>query len=227
MAGRERVMPLKPKYRLVIAEDHTILRAGLLALLSTRPEYEVVGEAGDGREAIKVVEKQQPDLLLLDLSMPRTNGLEALVEIKRVSASTRVLVLTAHRTEDYVFSALQAGADGYLLKDSSAEELFLALRSVLNGERYLAPGITLTVVNGYLGSKEAPVMRSSYDELTVREREILKLVAEGYKTREIGEYLCISPKTVEKHRANLMERLQLRRVSALTAYAIEKGLVSK
>ena len=220
-------MPLKPKYRLVIAEDHTILRAGLLALLSTRPEYEVVGEAGDGREAIKVVEKQQPDLLLLDLSMPRTNGLEALVEIKRVSASTRVLVLTAHRTEDYVFSALQAGADGYLLKDSSAEELFLALRSVLNGERYLAPGITLTVVNGYLGSKEAPVMRSSYDELTVREREILKLVAEGYKTREIGEYLCISPKTVEKHRANLMERLQLRRVSALTAYAIEKGLVSK
>lgn len=220
-------MTTKGQYRLVIVEDHAILRAGLIALLATRPEYEVVGEAGDGREAVRVTEKQQPDLVLLDLSMPRTNGLEALKELKRVSEQSRVLVLTAHKTEDYVFTALQAGADGYLLKDSTAEELFMAIKTVLNGERYLAPGITMTVVNGYLGAKEAPAFQSSYDDLTSREREILKLVGEGYKTREIAEYLCISPKTVEKHRANLMERLQLHGVSALTAYAIEKGLVSK
>ena len=220
-------MPPKEKQRLVIAEDHIILRAGLIALLATRPEFEVVGEASDGREAIRMAEKLQPDLVLLDLSMPRTNGLEALKEIKRVSEKSRVLVLTAHKTEDYVFTALQAGADGYLLKDATSEELFLAIRSVMSGERYLSPGITLTVVNGYLGAKEAPAYQSTFDDLTTREREILKLVAEGYKTREIAEYLCISPKTVEKHRANLMERLQLRGVSALTAYAIEKGLVSK
>jgi DNA-binding NarL/FixJ family response regulator len=217
----------KRKHRLVIAEDHAILRAGLVALLATREDYEVVGEAGDGREAIREAEKHQPDLVLLDLSMPRTNGLEALKDIKRVSEGSRVLVLTAHKTEDYVFTALQAGADGYVLKDSSADELFLAIRSVLNGERYLAPGITLAVVNGYLGGKDSMPARSTLDDLTPREREILKLVAEGYKTREIGDYLCISPKTVEKHRANLMERLNLRGVSALTSYAIEKGLVSK
>jgi len=217
----------KRKHRLVIAEDHAILRAGLIALLATREEYEVVGEASDGREAVRAAEKHQPDLVLLDLSMPRTNGLEALKEIKRASEGSRVLVVTAHKTEDYVFTALQAGADGYILKDSSADELFLAIRSVLNGERYLAPGITLAVVNGYLGSKDPTSTRSSFDELTPREREILKLIAEGYKTREIGDYLCISPKTVEKHRANLMERLNLHGVSALTTYAIEKGLVSK
>jgi DNA-binding NarL/FixJ family response regulator len=220
-------MALAGEFSLVIVEDHAILRAGLISLLSTRPEYVVVGEAGDGREAAREVEKHQPDLVLLDLSMPRTNGLEALKEIKRVSGKSRVLVLTAHKTEDYVFTALQAGADGYLLKDSSSEELFTAIRSVLNGERYLAPGITTAVVNGYLSAKAAPAFQSPFDELTPREREILKLIAEGYKTRQIADYLCISPKTVEKHRANLMERLQLHGVSALTTYAIEKGLVSK
>ena len=220
-------MTLPGKYRLVIVEDHLLLRAGLIALLATQPEWEVVGEAGDGHEAVRVVEKQQPDLVLLDLSMPRTNGLEAMKELKRVSEKSRILVVTAHKTEDYVFTALQAGADGYILKDSSAEEFFLAIRTVLNGGRYLAPEITTTVVNGYLGAKERPTFQSTLNELSSREREVLKLIAEGHKSREIAEYLCISPKTVEKHRANLMERLQLHGVSALTTYAIEKGLVSK
>lgn len=220
-------MAQESRYRLVIAEDHTILREGLKALLASRPDLEVVGEATDGREAVRCAEDLKPDLLMLDLSMPRSNGLEALKEIKRISPQTKVLVLTVHKTEDYVFTALQAGADGYVLKDSSASELTLAVRSVLNGERYLGPAIAGTVVSGYLGSKDASLTRPAFDELSTREREVLKLIAEGYRTKDIAEYLCISPKTVEKHRANLMDRLKLHTVPALTAYAIEKGLVTK
>lgn len=214
-------------YRVVIAEDHTILREGLKALLASRPELQVVGEAPDGREAVLRAEELKPDLMMLDLSMPKSNGLEALKDIKRLSPDTKVLVLTVHKTEDYVFTALQAGADGYVLKDSSSAELMLAIRSVLNGERYLAPSIASTVVSSYLGSLTGTVSRPSFDDLSSREREVLKLIAEGYRTKNIAEYLCISPKTVEKHRANLMDRLNLRTVSALTTYAIDKGLVTK
>lgn len=220
-------MALEQRYRLVIAEDHTILREGLKALLAARQGLEVVGEATDGREAVRCVEDLKPDLLMLDLSMPRSNGLEVLKEIKRANPKTRVLVLTVHKTEDYVFTALQAGADGYVLKDSSASELMLAVGSVLNGERYLSPAIASTVVSGYLGAKDGTALRPAFDELSTREREVLKLIAEGYRTREIAVYLCISPKTVEKHRANLMDRLKLHTVPALTAYAIEKGLITR
>ncbi len=220
-------MVAERKHRLVIAEDHTILREGLRSLMLAMPDLEVVGEATDGREAVRCAETLQPDLMLLDLSMPRSSGLEALKEIKRVSPATKVLILTVHKTEDYVFTALQAGADGYMLKDSTAAELMHAVRSVLNGERYLAPAIANTVVSGYLGAKDPTALRPSFDELTTREREVLKLIAEGYRTKDMAEYLCISPKTVEKHRANLMDRLQLRTVSALTIYAIEKGLLTR
>lgn len=215
------------RHRIVIAEDHTILREGLKALLATRPELDVIGEATDGREAVRCAEELKPDLMLLDLSMPRYNGLEALKEIKRLSPLTRVLVLTVHKTEDYVFTALQAGADGYVLKDSTAAELLLAVQSVLDGKRYLAPAIATTVVSGYLGAKDGTPLRPGFDDLSSREREVLKLIAEGCRTKDIAEYLCISPKTVEKHRANLMDRLNLHTVSALTTYAIEKGLVTK
>lgn len=218
--------PTGAKHRLVIAEDHAILRDGLCALFRERPDLEVVAEATDGLEAVRCAQVHQPDLMLLDLSMPRSSGLEALAEIKRASPATKVLVLTVHKTEDYVFTALQAGADGYVLKDSSAPELLLAVRSVLAGERYLGPAIASQVISGYLG-KEGPGLRSAFADLTSREREVLKLIAEGYRNREIGEVLCISPKTVEKHRASLMDKLDLRTVPALTAYAIEKGLVSK
>jgi DNA-binding NarL/FixJ family response regulator len=214
-------------YRIVLAEDHTILREGLKALLISQPDLQVVGEASDGREAVRCAEELHPDLMILDLSMPRFNGLEALKEIKRVSAATKVVVLTVHKTEDYVFTALQAGADGYVLKDSTSTELMIAIRSILNGERYLAPAVATTVVSGYLGSRKDGTLTPSFGDLTSREREVLKLIAEGYRTKEIGTLLCISPKTVEKHRANLMDRLDLHTVSALTAYAIERGLVNK
>lgn len=214
-------------HRIVLAEDHTILREGLKALLASQVGLQVVGEATDGREAVRCAEELKPDLMMLDLSMPRSNGLEAMKDIKRVSPQTKVLVLTVHKTEDYVFTALQGGADGYVLKDSSAAELMLAIRSVLNGERYLAPAIASTVVSGYLSSKDEALLKPSFKNLSSREREVLKLIAEGYRTKDIAEYLCISPKTVEKHRANLMDRLDLHTVSALTTYAIEKGLVTK
>lgn len=223
----EVIMAHEGPHRLVIAEDHTILREGLKALIAAHADLEVVGEAQDGREAVRRVVELKPDLLLLDLSMPRSNGLEALKEIKRSSPRTKVLVLTVHKTEDYVFMALREGADGYVLKDASAAELIIAVRSVVDGQRYLGPAVASAVVSRYLGSRDPGSLRSAFDDLSTREREVLKLIAEGYRTKQIATYLCISPKTVEKHRASLMDRLGMHTVPSLTAYAIEKGLVTK
>ena len=218
---------MPPRYRIVIAEDHTILREGLRSLLSSNPNFEIVGEAEDGREAIRCVEKLKPNLILTDLSMPRMNGMEAIKEIKRESPETKVLVLTVHKAEEYILAAFRAGADGYLLKDSTHAELVMAVNKVLSGKHYISPEISEKVVEGYLEGKKALKSKTSWETLTQREREILKLIAEGYKNKEIADELCISAKTVEKHRANLMEKLNLHNAQALTAFAIEKGLVSK
>jgi len=218
---------MAPKYRIVIAEDHTILREGLRALLSSSPDFEIVGEAEDGREAIRCVEKFKPNLILTDLSMPRMNGMDAIREIRRRAPETKILVLTVHKTEEYILATLKAGADGYLLKDSTHGELLAAVRHVLSGKHYISPGISDKVLDGYLEGRKTLKTRTSWETLTAREREILKLIAEGYKNKEIADDLCISVKTVEKHRANLMEKLNLHNVQALTTYAIEKGLVSR
>jgi DNA-binding NarL/FixJ family response regulator len=218
---------MNQKSRIVIAEDHTILREGLRALLSSNPGFEVVGEAGDGREAIRCVEKFKPNLILTDLSMPKMNGMEAIREIRRVSPETKILVLTVHRAEEYILATFRAGADGYLLKDSTHAELLMAVKKVLSGKHYISPEISERVIEGYLEGKKTLKPRTSWETLTQREREILKLIAEGYKNKEIAEDLCISVKTVEKHRANLMEKLDLHSIQALTAFAIEKGLVSR
>ncbi len=218
---------MNAKYRIVIAEDHTILREGLRSLLSANPDFEIVGEAEDGREAIRCVEKFKPNLVLTDLSMPRMNGMDAIREIKRRSPETKVLVLTVHKGEEYILATLQAGADGYLLKDSTHAELMVAVKHVLSGRRYISPGISDKVLEGYLEGRKTLKTRTPWETLTPREREILKLIAEGYKNKEIADDLCISVKTVEKHRSNLMEKLNLHNVQALTTYAIEKGLVSR
>jgi DNA-binding NarL/FixJ family response regulator len=218
---------MSPKYRIVIAEDHTILREGLRALLSSSPDFEIVGEAEDGREAIRCVEKLKPHLVLTDLSMPRMNGMDAIREIRRRAPETKILVLTVHKTEEYILATLRAGANGYLLKDSTHAELLAAVRHVLSGKHYISPGISDKVLDGYLDGRKTLKTRTSWETLTQREREILKLIAEGYKNKEIADDLCISVKTVEKHRANLMEKLNLHNVQALTTYAIEKGLVSR
>jgi DNA-binding NarL/FixJ family response regulator len=215
------------KVRIVIAEDHTILREGLRSLLSSDPNFEIVGEAEDGREAIRCVEKLKPDLILTDLSMPRMNGMEAIKEIRRVSPVTKILVLTVHKTEEYILATFRAGANGYLLKDSTHAELVMAVKKVLSGKQYISPEISAKVIEGYLEGKKTLKSQTSWETLTQREREILKLIAEGYKNKEIADDLCISVKTVEKHRANLMEKLNLHNVQALTTYAIEEGLVSR
>jgi DNA-binding NarL/FixJ family response regulator len=218
---------MKERQRIVIAEDYTILREGLRALISASPDFEVVGEAEDGREAIRCVEKMKPHMILLDLSMPKMNGMDAIREVKRQCPGTRVLVLTIHKTEEYILAALQAGADGYALKDSTHAELMLAIKNVLAGKHYISPGISGKVIDGYLEGRKTVKPRTSWETLTHREREILKLIAEGYKNKEIADYLCISPKTVEKHRANLMQKLNLHSTSALTTLALEKGLIER
>jgi DNA-binding NarL/FixJ family response regulator len=217
---------MKPQ-GIVIAEDHALLRDGLRALLSGQPDLKVVGEAEDGRGAIRCVEKNLPDLVLMDLSMPRTNGLAAIKEIKKRNPDTKIIALTVHRTEEYILAALEAGADGYVLKDADQSELMIAIRNVLSGKRFLSPGISAKVIEGYLEGRKGLKSKSSWDTLTQREREVLKLVAEGYKNREVAEYLCLSLKTVEKHRANLMKKLDLHNAAALTAFAMEKGLINK
>lgn len=215
--------------RIAIAEDHTILREGLKALLSSNADLEVVGEAEDGREAVRIALELKPDLMLMDLSMPKLNGIEAIKEIKRQCPEIKVLILTVYKTEEYVLASLQAGADGYILKEANHAEFLMAIKNVLMGKNYLSPEISGKVIEGYIRGKQndAATPHTVWDTLTSREREILKLVGEGYKNREIADDLCISMKTVEKHRENLMKKLDLHTASALTSYAIEKGLVNK
>jgi RNA polymerase sigma factor (sigma-70 family) len=211
----------------VLADDHTILREGLRALLSTNADFAVVGEAEDGREAVRCVEKLEPDLLLIDLSMPRMSGMDAISEIKKRHPDTKIIALTVHKTEEYLLTTLQAGADGYVLKDATHDELVTAIHHVVSGKSYLSPGISEKVIEGYLEGKEKNSFITSWQKLSQREREVLKLIAEGYKNKEIAEDLCISLKTVEKHRANLMKKLDLHNAAGLTVYAVERGLVSR
>lgn len=215
------------KQRILIVENHALLRAGLRALLLQDPGLEIVGEADNGRDAIRAIGTLNPHLVLMDLSMPGMNGIEAIADIKRRYPEMRILVLTIHKTDEYIHESLRAGADGYILKDATHDELRVAIRSVLNGKTYLSPDIASNVINGYLGTGKAENgLASPWDTLTHREREVLKLVAEGHPNKFIADYLCLSVKTVEKHRSNLMKKLDLHNASTLTAYAIEKGLVA-
>jgi len=218
---------MNQKCRVVIAEDHTIIREGLRSLLASTKDFDIVGEAGDGREALRCCEKLKPDLVLTDLSMPRMDGTDVIQSIKKQSPNTKVIALTVHRTEEYVLATLRAGADGYVLKEATYEELMMAIRSVLKGKHYLSPEISGKLIEGYLEGRKSFKIDSLWETLTRREREILKLIAEGYKSREIADYLCISVHTVETHRSTLMKKLNLHNTAALVALAIEKGLVNK
>lgn len=215
-----------PVVTILIVEDHAILRESLRALLSTEPGLEIVGEAADGREAIRMARQLDPQVILMDLSMPNTNGAEAIHAIRRSRANTKVIVLTVHRSEEYVRAALEAGASGYVLKDDTRHELLAAIQSTCRDRPYLSPGICSRIISGYLDHPSTDPTDLPASQLTVREREVTKLIAEGKRNREIAEYLSLSLKTVEKHRSNLMKKLDIHSVSELTLYAIESGLVS-
>jgi DNA-binding NarL/FixJ family response regulator len=218
-------MAMAAPKKITIVEDHQLFREGLKSMLTTRRDLEVIGEAEDGIEALRCVKRQPPDLLLLDLSMPRLSGISVMKDVKRQFPDVRILALTIHESDEYVLEAFNAGADGYCIKDASRKELMLAIDSVLEGKTYVSPGIADNVMEGYLEGRKRLKSKSDWDTITQREREVLKLLAEGYQNKEIAEFLHISVKTVEKHRANIMSKLDLHNASALTAFAIEKGLV--
>jgi DNA-binding NarL/FixJ family response regulator len=202
------------------------MRNGLEAMLEIEPEYDVVGVAADGRTAIRLATELNPDIMVIDLSMPRTSGIDAIVQVKRQRPEVRIIALTFHKEDKYIHATLEAGADGYVLKDDSRDELMAALKSVMSGNTYLSPAISGKVVAGYLSGNNVVSQDPAWAILTQRERQVIKLIAEGKRTKEIAAYLSLSPKTVEKHRTNLMKKLDLHSVSEVTVYAIQNGLTS-
>jgi DNA-binding NarL/FixJ family response regulator len=210
--------------RVLLADDHALMRAGIRALLDRLPGVEVVGEAGNGREALEMIKRSAPNVLLMDISMPELGGLEALPRIVKSFPAVKVLILSRHASEEYVLRALRCGAAGYMLKEAAVEELALAIKAIAKGDTYLSPLISRTVVESYL--KRAAGQEGPGEQLTARQREILQLIAEGKSTKEVAFVLGISIKTVEAHRSQLMDRLDIHDVAGLVRYAIRTGLIS-
>lgn len=209
--------------RVLLADDHELVRAGLRALLRELPGVEVVGETGDGREAVERVRVLGPDVVLMDISMGGLNGLEATARIAAEAPGTRVIILSMHASDEYVRQALRAGASGYLIKNAATAELALALKAVAGGQVYLSPAVARPVVDDYLGARGTG---DALAALTARQREILTLIAGGQSTKQIAALLGVSVKTVETHRTQLMDRLAIRDVPGLVRFAIRHGLVS-
>lgn len=206
----------------LLADDHTLVRAGMKALLTTLPEVKTVAEVANGQEALRAIEEQQPDVVLMNISMPTLNGLEAALRACATRGRTRILMFSQHNDEEYVRRALQVGASGYLVKDADRGELELAIRAVARGETWLSPSVSGALVGALA---EGNLRRGSLDVLTSRQREILQLIGEGNSTKEIAQALGLSVKTVETHRAQVMQRLGLKGIPALVRQAIKMGLV--
>jgi len=215
--------------RILLADDHVLMRAGITALLQRIPDLTVVAEADDGRAALQLIATHHPDIAMLDISMPELNGLEVAERVAREFPAVRVIILSMHATSDYVLRAMRVGASGYLLKGARLAELELAITSVARGETYLSPAAAKHVIGGYRdqASGAAPAADAqSAERLTARQREILQLIAEGKTTKEIALALTLSAKTVEMHRAQLMERLDIHDVAGLVRYALRTGIIS-
>ncbi|HQR16004.1 MAG TPA: response regulator transcription factor [Nitrospira sp.] len=210
--------------RVLLADDHRLMRAGLRALLKSLELVQVVAEAGNGHEAIQLAEQHQPDIVIMDIGMPELNGLEATARIVKLAPAPRIIVLSMHANEEYVRRALQAGAAGYLLKGAEPAELELAIRAVMRGETYLTPAVSKQVVQNYLHPRE--MKTNPIQELTPRQREVLQLVAEGHSTKDIAQKLNLSVKTVDTHRTELMQRLDIHDIAGLVRYAIRIGLIN-
>ncbi|MBI5524404.1 MAG: response regulator transcription factor [Desulfarculus sp.] len=213
------------KIRILIADDHAVVRSGLKQLLGAQPDMEVVGEAGDGLEALGLAKSQKPDVIILDIGMPGVSGLEAVSLIKEAVPSCQIVVLTMHGKESFVRQVLSAGALAYVLKASPVSDVLEAVKAVHRGEYFLSSKIEAEVVGAYLDSrKQAPTPRG-YDLLSEREQQIFRLVAEGNSTNQIADVLCVSPKTVEKHRTNIMKKLNLKDRLDMVKYAVKIGII--
>ena len=209
---------------IVLVDDHPVVRRGLRVLLEAEPEFRILGEAGEGLEAVQLVERLKPDVLVLDLMIPGLNGLEVTRQVSQRSPRTRVVILSMHANEAYVLEALRNGATGYVLKDAGADEVVKAIREVAAGRRYLSPPLSERAIETYVQkANTAPL--DLYDTLTTREREVLHLAAEGHSSPEIADRLSISPRTVETHRGNLMRKLNLRTQTDLVRYALRRGIL--
>jgi DNA-binding NarL/FixJ family response regulator len=210
------------RLRVLLVDDHALVRAGIRSLLQELPDVDVVAEASDGAQALQIAEREQPDVVLMDIAMKGMNGLEAAAKLRERQPGVKVVILSMHTSEEYVLLALRAGAAAYLIKDSATAELGLALSSVMRGETYLSPAISRQVVDGYV---QRVGTGAGADPLTQRQREVLKHIAEGRSTKEIAFELDISVKTIETHRAQIMERLGIRDVAGLVRYAMRVGIV--
>jgi two-component system, NarL family, response regulator NreC len=211
--------------RIVLADDHTVLRAGLKALLEGQRDFEVVGEASDGRELIRIVEQTTPDVVITDLGMPNLNGTDATAKVVAQYPKTRVIVLSMHSDEGYVLRALKAGARGYLVKESAEADLMSAIRAVHSGRAFFSPSISALLMEDYVRQTRERGLEDSYELLSIREREVLQLIAEGKSNKDIANILGLSVYTIETHRGNILQKLNLHSVPELILYAVRKGVI--
>lgn len=209
--------------RVLLVDDHIVLRDGLKSLLNNESDIEVIGDVGDGREAISVVESLRPDVILTDISMPGLNGIESVRMLRHEHPTLKIIILSMHSGQEYVLQSLQAGANGYIVKQADASEVLAAIRSVMAGGAYLSPTISKHLIDDYLSQTAEEI---SAPKLTTREREVAQLIAEGQSTREISETLTISVKTVETHRMNIMKKLNAKSATDIIKYALKKGWIS-
>ena len=213
------------KIKVLIADDHAILREGIKALLSCYDDIRIVGEASDGLEAITRTKELDPDVVLMDIAMPGLGGLEATLELRKISPETKIIVLTQYDNREYIYRFLKAGASGYVLKKAVGTELLAAIRAVYAGDTFLYPSVASKVIEGYLEEGGLPVEIDPYESLTDREKQVLKLIAEAHTNKEMAELLCISVKTVMGHRTNIMDKLNIHNRTELVKFAIRHGLV--
>ncbi|HTX39199.1 MAG TPA: response regulator transcription factor [Bryobacteraceae bacterium] len=212
--------------RILLAEDHAIMRTGLRLVLERQADFQVIGEASDGREALAQAQKERPNVVVMDIGMPNLNGIEATRQVSATVPDCAVVILSMHSDEGYVLRALKAGAKGYLLKESAESDLIAAIRAVVAGKAYFSPAVSRMLVEDYVRQLQDREIEDSYELLTTREREVLQLIAEGRSNKEIANQLNVSLYTIETHRGNLMEKLNLHTVPELILYAVRKGVIA-
>jgi two-component system response regulator NreC len=219
------------KTRILIADDHDVVRSGLNVLLRSAPDFAVVAEASDGEEALRLTQRHKPDVVIMDISMPKLDGIEATKLIKERQPEVKVIILSVHEDEEYAYQILRAGASGYLSKNSSRKEIFKAVRSAMSGEQFFSPGISRIIVEGFVKrakeqeQEDLPSSATADQKLTKREIEVLKYIAEGYTNRQIAEALFLSFRTINTHRANIMQKLNIHDTAGLVRYAMNMGLI--